>query len=334
VRDGDENVDKGEGDAPRSEDWLGNLGAGAIAAMGAGVFALSILGMIAIDRIGGALTAGAAPVRIVAPEVEGVAFEMPATDLAVVASRGRAPAWRLHGAAFEAPADRPLMAIVVLDDGTRSDAAMGALDWDAPLSFAIAADFDLSPHRIERVRRAGREALALVPFGYGPDLGGDPNVLRRGLGEAELLRRLRWHLARAGDGIVGVVDHHAGDLVRDVDMLRIVGGGLVDEGMLTIDSRGDARSLLSASLRPMGVPVGRGRARIGRDDARDAVFEKLADADQYARTWGTAIVTVEAGEETMASLAAWIQARGQDVLLAPVSHVVRRLRRGPQATDD
>lgn len=327
---------RGEGEnedettAARPDDWLGDLGAGAIAAIGAGVFALSILAMVALDRVGGMLAGEGPPAQVAAPEAEGVAFARPEPAIAVHSPDSGAPAWMVHSAPFEAPADRPLMAVIVLDDGTRSDAAMRALGWRAPLSFAIAADFDLSPHRIERVRRAGREALALVPFGYGPDFGGDPNVLRRGLDAAELLRRLRWHLARAGEGIIGIVDRHGGDLLRDAQALHTVGDALAGEGMMVVDSRSDPGSLLPARLRPLGVPVGRRTVHIPRGDTQDAVFGALSDARDHAATWGTAIALVEAGEGTMDALAAWMRIRGEEVALAPVSHVIRRLRRGPQ----
>jgi len=326
VRDGDEEDD---GTLP-PRDWLGDLGAGAVAALGAGVFVLSIVAMVAIDRIGGTLTPDDAAARIVAPEVEGVAFEVPRPAPGIVSPRADDPTWMINAAAFDAPPGRPVMAVIVLDDGTQPETALQALDWNAPFSFAIAADFDLSPHRVERVRRAGREALALVPFGYGPDLGADPNVLRRGLSEAELVRRLRWHLARAGGEIVGAIDGQSGDILRDAVALRIVGDELAAGGMLMIDSREESDSLLSARLRPMGVPVGRRTARIARGDSHDVALDALGQAERHAGTWGTAIVLVEAGEGTMKALSEWVLTRGSDVAIAPVSHVIRQLRRGPQ----
>ena len=196
-------------------DWLDDLGAGAVAALGAGAFVLAVVFMALMNQLGGAFTGAAAT-----SDVENVSFEAPEAEIAVLPPRAGAPAWLLHAEPSTASAATPLMAIVVMDDGEESHAAMRALDWDVPLSFAIAADFGDSPSRVEQVRHAGREALALLPFGYGDDFGRDPNVLRRGLSERELLRRLRWHLARTGEGIVGAVDGQAGDIARDIVALR------------------------------------------------------------------------------------------------------------------
>ncbi len=305
--------------------WLDDLGAGAAAALGAGSFVLAVVFMALLNQIGGAQTGTAAM-----PAVEDISFEAPEADIAILPPHEGAPAWLLNAAPFRADPGTPLMAIVLLDDGQDSHATMRALDWDVPLTFAVAADFGDSPSRVEQVRHAGREALALLPFGYGDDFGRDPNVLRRGLSERELLRRLRWHLARAGEGIVGAVDGQAGDIARDIVALRMLGEGLAADGMLMLDSRSDPKSVIAARMRPMGVPVGRRTTRVSRDALPDEAFMALTDAERHAFTWGTAIVLVEAGTASLDILADWMETRSDSIAIAPVSHVIRRLRRGPQ----
>jgi len=300
-------------------------GIGMIALLGVGVFVASILTMVVINLVGGALTGLAR-----SDNAELVAFEPPPATILTRAPAPDAPAWLAHAAPFDAPPGKPLLAVVVLDDGTHSPLAMQAVNWRAPLSFAIAADFDVSPFRIEQVRRAGREALALLPLGYAPEFGRDPNVLRRGLSDAELLRRLRWHLARAGEGIIGAVDQYAGDITRDMRALRTIGDGLAAGGLLMVESADDPDSLLSARLRPLGVPVGRRTTRVARGGTADAAFAALVDAERHAFTWGTAIVLVEADGTSMQALSEWLESRGGSIALAPVSHVVRRLRTGPR----
>ncbi len=322
--DDDTHEDEGQ-EYVHQRDWLDDLGAGAVAALGAGAFLLAVVFMGLMNQLGGAVAGKAATAS-----VEDVAFEAPVTEIAVLPSREGAPAWLLHSGSFEAAENTPLMAIVVLDDGKESYAAMRAVSWNTPLTFAIAADFDDSPSRVKQVRRAGREAMALLPFGYGPDFGGDPNVLRRGLSERELQRRLRWHFARAGGEIVGAVDGQTGDIARDIVALRTLGEGLAAEGMLMIDSRNDPQSLISTRMRPMGVPVGRRTTRIARDALPDEAYLALTDAERHAFTWGTAIVLVESGTTSLDILSDWIGTRGNSIAIAPISHVIRRLRRGPQ----
>jgi len=327
VTDEDGSDDSGPGDSSSVEQvhWIDALGAGAMAALGAGVFALSVVAMIVFNQIGGAITgmAGMRDAPDIAPE---------AAPPAVIASPALTDndAWLANAQPFEAAPNTPLIAIIVMDDGTHSHMAQRAMGWDAPLSFAVAADFDNSPYRIEQFRKAGREVLAIVPFGYGDDLGRDPNVLRRGLTEGELRRRLRWHLARSGQGIVGIIDGHAGDIVQDPAALRIIGTDLAGRGMLMIDSRRHPEGMISARLRPMGVPVGRRTMRIARGDTVDEAFAAFMDAERHAFAWGTGIVLVEAGDTAMQALEDWLESRVDSIAIAPVSHVIRRLRTGMQ----
>ncbi len=324
----DKNDETSESVPERSGHWLDTLGVAALAALSAGVFVLSVAAIVLVNQVGSALTGDAVVAN--ADATHEIAFEPPAPSITVLPPRVDLPAWLANAQPFEAPPRMPVMAVVVLDDGTNASLIVEALKWTAPLSFAVAADFDASPHRVQQIRQAGREVLALVPFGYAPDFGRDPNVLRRGLSEAELLRRLRWHLARAGDGIVGVVDHHAGEIVQDEHALRIIGNGLVSDGMALIDSRSAPDTLFAARLRPMGVPVGRGTTRIGRDDSIGDALAALIDAERQAFAWGTAIVVVEASDTAMLALTEWLGTRRTSITLAPVSHVIRRLRAGLQ----
>lgn len=289
-------------DEPENAEEAHGMGGGAVAMLCAVVFCLSVAVMAFFNQIGGA-TPGAATVRadIGTPDA--------GSSLAQV--------------------ETPLLALVILDDGTGTDRAMAALDWDVPVAIAVAADLGDSPFRVARIAQSGAEALALLPFGFGPDLARHPNVLRRGLTEAELSRRLGWHLARAGEGIVGAVDHHGGDIRRDGMALRVLGSGLAARGLLMIDGGAREDALLAARLRHDGVRVGRGTVRLARDDDTETMGDALMDAERHAYAWGAAIVLVEAGEGSMAAVTAWLDRRMGGIDLAPVSQVVARLRAGP-----
>ena len=313
-----------EEDAPILEgNWFDSLGVGGIAVCGMFAAILSIVLMVLINQIGAARLSDAA-----VPVADEAAFEAPIAAIATVRPADANAAWIVNSEPFNAKPGQPLIAVIVLDDGINSHAVQRALDWRSPLTFAVAADLDSSQNRLKTIRRAGREALALLPMGYGPDFGRDPNVLRRNLSETELQRRLGWHLARS-QGVVGAIDQHGGDIMRDIVALRIVGQGLSAEGLLYVDARSARNSIAAPRLRALGIPTARNTTRIKQDDTVEAALMALTDAEKHAFTWGAAIVVVEAGSGSMDVLADWLRNRNQGIAIAPISHVMRRLRTGP-----
>gem|GEM_PF-3978600 len=304
-------------DEPEEED---DRSAGIIAVLSAAVFIASVLVMTLVHQIGGALTGEAAT---------GAPTSIPLPAITTRQPTESDPAWLRHATPFAARDDKPVLSLVILDDGTQSDLAMNALDWDIPISIAVAADFDASPFRITQIQQRGGEALVLLPLGYADDFGRDPNVLRVGLTEEELLRRLHWHLARAGEGVVGVVDHREGDIRRDTTALRVLGDGLAEaQVMMIATDNSESDSPLSAVLRHREVPVGRSTAHLSRGDTPEAMRTALATAQRHAFAWGTAIVLIEAGEEPMAVVRDWLTTRGGSITLAPITHTIGRLRKG------
>ena len=306
--------------------WFDSLGVGGIAVCGTVAAIFSIVLMALVNQIGAARLSDAA-----VPVADDALFEAPVAAITTVRPADFDAAWVTNAEPFQGQPGQPIIAVIVLDDGVNSLAVDRALDWVVPLSFAVAPDLDNSQHRLKSIRRAGREALALLPMGYGPDFGRDPNVLRRDLSEVELQRRLRWHLARS-QGVVGAIDHNGGDIMRDIVALRIVGQGLAAEGLLYVDAGSARDSIAAARLRALGVPSAYRTTRIERKGRADAAFMALTDAEKHAFTWGAAIVVVESDTGSMAVLAKWLRNRNPGIAIAPVSHVMRRLRTGPAVT--
>lgn len=291
------------------------LGIGLALVLAAGVFAVMLGVSVLLNQISGASTGEAAT-----SDIDLAAFQPPVPDIATMA-----PSLKT----LDIPATTPVLALVILDDGTESDAAITTLDWPVPVTLAVAADFDISPFRVQKIQRAGAEALALLPFDDGAVFGQFPNILRRGLPDAELRRRLLWHLSRTGEGIVGVIDHHAGEGRRDVAFLDTLAGVLRREGLAMIDSGAREDTLFAARMRYLGVRVGRNAGVVSRGDAPDAILDTLSAAERHAHAWGSAIVLIEAGTAPLAEVSAWIENRSHVVALAPVSTVLQRLRPVP-----
>lgn len=308
--------------APAESDWFDRLGAGALALSACIATVLSVFALVAINQI------GAAPVTEAAvPAAEEAVFEPPALKIARKPAPTGDGAWRRNAEPFDPGDAKGVIAVIVLEDGADPHAADRALDWSVPLTFAVVADFETSPHRIKRIRRAGREAMALIPMGYGPEFGHRPNVLERHLSDTEMLRRLHWHLARGGP-VVGAMDLDGGDVLRDAHAAGILARGLSEKGMLFVDSSAVSDSIAGTRIRAQGVPTGFRTATIPAGSSIDDAFAVMAEAQAHALDWGTAIVLVHADSDALGGLAMWLRSRDSTVAIAPVSHVVGNLRRG------
>ena len=303
-------------------DWFDRLGAGGLAMSACAAAVLSVFVMVVVNQIAASQHGNAG-----VPSAQEATFEPPETPIARVNTSVAPDARLINAQPFDNTKAQSVMAVIVIDDGRDSHAADRALEWSIPLTFAVPADFDDSPFRVKQMRRKGREVLALVPMGYGEDLAQHPNVIARHLSDTELLRRLRWHVARTGD-VVGVLDMDGGDVLRDVHAMGIVARELKDTGALFIHSKTTKDSIAGKRVRAAGVPTGQRTARIDYEDTVDQAFEVLLDAEKYALEWGTAIVLVEAGATSMNALSDWLNTHNPAVAIAPVSHVVGRLRRG------
>lgn len=319
----DPEIDAGLEDEDAAEPhWFDQIGIGMMA-LGASLLALfSVVLMAVFNQMVAARLSEAA-----VPTAAEAVFEAPVPVIARKRVSANLPVWMKHAEPFDTAGAQGLIAVVVMDDGRGSHLAERALEWTAPLTFAVAGDFAMSAERIARVRRAGREAMVIVPMGYGPDLGRDPNVLDLHLSEAEVRRRVGWHLARA-EGYVGAISGHSGPVMRDEPSMRAVGEELAARGLIFVDSGAERNSLAGARIRSLGVPTGQGSVYVTRNDSASAALEKLADAEQRALTWGTAIVLIDADKTAMGALADWLRIRTPALAIAPISKVVGELRSG------
>lgn len=237
------------------------------------------------------------------------------------------PAWRRNAVPFSGPADRPRLAVVVLDDGLDARSTMRAIRLNAPVTLAVAPTVEGARSRVDAARRLKREVLLLLPMESEARLVTAPNPIAAHIGREELLRRLSWNLAQI-DGYVGVINRHGEKTSRDAQTMRTVMETLHREGLLFVDSRSHADSVAGAVARRMGVPAGDRNAAVRLGDGQKAVIETLAEAEAHAREWGDAIVTIPAERGAIDTLKRWLRTRKSDVVIAPVSAVIGRLRSG------
>lgn len=220
------------------------------------------------------------------------------------------PAVRRHAAAFENPEDRPLFAIILLDDGiARADQERLAR---LPFPVTIAVD-PLHADASERgalYRAEGKEVLMLA------------SAIPQGATASDLEVTFQSHF-RALPEAVGVLDRPEGGFQNNRLLAEQVITILAEDGygLVTFDRGMNAAEQVARS-------AGLGAARVFR--ILDAENEQAATVRRYldravfrAAQRGSVIVMGGSAEETLAGILEWrMEGRADAVALAPVSAVL------------
>jgi len=248
----------------------------------------------------------------------------PAPQAADPVQTAALPAWIRNAVPAPLKDARPRVAVVIDDlglDRRRSERAI-ALPGPLTLSFLPYA-MDL-PRQAEAARKAGHELLVHVPMeplGKGLDAG--PNPLDVGVGNDEVLQRLRWDLSRF-EGYVGINNHMGSRFTSDAEALRPVMQELHERGLLFIDSRTVARSAGMEMASEYHVPNAGRDVFLDNETSVAAIAAQLAELERVARRTGSAIAIGHPHDVTVEALQRWLKdlpARG--FVLVPVSAIVK-----------
>jgi uncharacterized protein len=239
------------------------------------------------------------------------------------------PAW-LRYATPSPPADgRPRIAIVIDDCGLDRPRTARAIDLPAPVTLTFLPYADDLPHQTEAARAHGHEILVHVPMQpLNAHLDMGPNGLAVDLPRDEVLRRLRWDLARFDD-YVGINNHMGSRFTADATAMSWVMGELKSRGLMFLDSRTIGDTVGEKMAEAEDVPT------VGRDVFLDddrtaaAVEARLKDTEAVARRRGTAIAIGHPHDATLAALDQWIGTLQQSgFVLVPLTEVVEARRHG------
>jgi len=261
-----------------------------------------------------------APAPAVAPQPQRQVAALPPPPQA----RAGEPPWLRYAVPAAAAAGRPRIAIVIDDLGLDKRRTERTITLPGPLTLSFMAYADDLPRMTEEAHQAGHELLVHVPMeplSRAEDMG--PNGLAVGLAPDEVLRRLRWDLARF-DGYVGINNHMGSRFTRDAPAMEPVIAELKSRGLLFLDSRTIGNSAGADLARRMGVPNATRDVFLDNEVHADAIAERLAEVEQLARRHGSAIAIGHPHDATLDELQAWIRGLAQKGFeLVPVSAIVR-----------
>jgi uncharacterized protein len=237
------------------------------------------------------------------------------------------PAW-LRYATPSPPADgRPRIAIVIDDCGLDQPRTARAIDLPAPVTLTFLPYADDLARQTEAARAHGHEILVHVPMqplnGH-LDMG--PNGLAVDLPRAEVLRRLRWDLARFDD-YVGINNHMGSRFTADATAMSWVMDELKSRGLMFLDSRTIANTVGEKVAAADDVPTAGRDVFLDDDRTAAAVEARLKDTEAVARRRGTAIAIGHPHDATLLALNQWIATLPQaGFVLVPLTEVVEARR--------
>ncbi len=271
--------------------------------------------------------ATAPPATSAAPPAAAQQASLP--TVAAVAPRAEAEkaAWQRYAVPVPGAEGRPMIAIVIDDAGIDRRRSLQAMTLKGPLTFAFLPYAHDLAAQAAAAHASGHELIVHLPME--PDDGSadpGPNALMTNLDPGEILRRLRWDLARF-DGYVGVSNHMGSEFTADSSAMRTVMTELKARGLLFLDSRTTRESVAVWIARDLGVPLAERNVFLDNEVAPEAVRARLAELEQVAHQDGFAVGIGHLHDVTLDELARWLpEVEGRGFALVPISAIVRRQR--------
>ena len=233
------------------------------------------------------------------------------------------PAW----IRYAVPAPRTtLPRVVAVIDGLGIDptatARAIALPPAVTLSFvSYAADL---ANQTAAARRSGHELLLRLPMEPATATAAMGSyTLGRYMPRDELLRRMRWDLARF-DAYVGVDNHAGTEFATDAPAMQVVMIELKRRGLVYLDARAVPTEAVASAAHDAGVPYAARRIFLDGEEAAIAVDARLAQLVKLARAHGSAIAIGHPHSATLAALIRWLPTlKRQGVALVPLTAVIK-----------
>ncbi|MGE0718600.1 MAG: divergent polysaccharide deacetylase family protein, partial [Alphaproteobacteria bacterium] len=238
---------------------------------------------------------------------------------------GGSPQWRRNAVAVApVPAGTPRIAIVIDDLGPSQQGTAGIIALPGPLTLAfLPYATDLAPV-VSRARAAGHEVIVHMPMEpTGGSVDPGPGALRVGLDADELRRRIAHGLGRF-DGYVGLNNHMGSRFTADRTAMAVLMDEVARRGLLMLDSRTTAETVVEGAARSHGVPFVARDVFLDNDQRADAVGARLAETEAVARRKGQAVAIGHPHAATRAALAEWLpRVTGRGFRLVPISNLAR-----------
>ncbi|ASY70780.1 divergent polysaccharide deacetylase family protein [Sinorhizobium fredii] len=184
-------------------------------------------------------------------------------------------------------------------------------DLPPEVTLAFAAAGNSLQRWMQDARRDGHELLLQIPmepFDY-PDNDPGPHALLLSRGATKNLAELHRSMGQITN-YTGIMNYLGGRFLSDADALEPVMRDLGKRGLLFLDDGTSAQSLSGTLSGAVGVPHGFADLVLDSELSRNAILRKLDELERVARRNGTAIGVASAFDESVATIAGWMEEAG------------------------
>ncbi|OAP39018.1 hypothetical protein AU381_07880 [Sinorhizobium glycinis] len=184
-------------------------------------------------------------------------------------------------------------------------------DLPPEVTLAFAAAGNSLQRWMQDARRDGHELLLQIPmepFDY-PDNDPGPQALLVSRGATKNLAELHRSMGRITN-YTGIMNYLGGRFLSNADALEPLMRDLGKRGLLFLDDGTSAQSLSGTLSGAFGVPHGFADLVLDSELSRNAILRKLDELERVARRNGTAIGVASAFDESVATIAEWMEEAG------------------------
>lgn len=240
-------------------------------------------------------------------------------------SVGGEPLWLKNAVAFDVPAGRPIIAVVLDDVGVAPAHAELAIDLPPAITLSFMTYADGVADMARRASAKGHELMLHVPMEpLNHDVDPGPHVLTVGASDTELLQRLSWGLGRF-TGYIGINNHMGSRFTQDERGMTVVLRELQRRGLLFLDSRTVSNTVGDKVAARMGMPHVMRDVFLDDELGEAAVLKQLAQAERVATLKGQAIAIGHPHPATIAAIKAWLpKAKAKGFVIVPLSVVAKQ----------
>lgn len=238
---------------------------------------------------------------------------------------GDVQAWRARAVAPPATAKPPFVAFLIDDAGLDRKGTQRAIKLPGPVTLSFMSYANEVVEQSAAARAAGHEVmlhLPMEPLDAKRNNPG-PNALYVGLDEAELQRRLAWHLDRFPD-YVGVNNHMGSRFTANAAGMALVMNEIGRRQIFWLDSLSGPNSAGPALARQRGLDATE-RDLFLDDERSPGIGHELAAMERIARARGDVIAIGHPHGSTLAAIENWMaSAKERGFSIVPVSTVLLR----------
>jgi polysaccharide deacetylase 2 family uncharacterized protein YibQ len=195
--------------------------------------------------------------------------------------------------------------VYVIDDaGNNLRELEPFLHYPGPLTIAVLPGLPNSAEAARRIRAAGKEVFLHQPMEAIGGMNPGPSAIYSGMSASEVRAILAKNVAEIGP-IAGMNNHQGSLITRDAEIMRTVLEFCRDNGLLFLDSRTTADSIVPAVARNLGIAIAERNIFLDNEQDRDAIIDYHRQGAAIARerrsvvmighTWSTGLADILTG---------------------------------------